>query len=132
MKTETAQARSVTDAPKMIHGVKVWPLTMGCLKWLNDRKNKVITQKAPDDFSLAEFCFAFTKQPEDLQSFRGASATKSIDSFLLCSRPSTLTGLFNYGVEQLVIHIKTQSQIKKPRAAKGRSNPTKQTRARSR
>jgi uncharacterized protein YecA (UPF0149 family) len=120
MKTETAQIRSITDAPKMIHGIKVWPMALGHLTWLNQRKNKFITEGKTDDFTLAELCFCFTVHPAEIKTYQGAKATKQIEEFADCCSVQKLTALYNHAVEQLLIHIKTISHPKKAQAAKGR------------
>ena len=121
MKSETAQSRSVTDTSKTIHGVKVWPLAYGHRSWLITRKNKVVLGKDDvDDFHIAEFCFAFTKDPLALQSVKGASATKQVNDLLFSSSEAKLRALLKHAFEQVEIYQKTLVAPKKPQAATGR------------
>lgn len=121
MKTETAQSRSITDAPKIIHGTKVWPLAYGHRSWLIQRKNKVVLgSKNVDDYAIAEFCFAFTRDPLALQSIKGVAATKVVNDLLFSSSEAKLSALLKHAFEQVEIYQKTLSVPKKPQAAKGR------------
>jgi len=117
MKTETAQIKSVVATTKTVSGVKVWPVTQGHIIWLRDtRKNKIMTGKAEDDQSMAEICFAFTKDPLVLQRIIGQSATKQVNELLIGTPVATLSALFNYAAEQLDIYIKTLTTPKKATA----------------
>ena len=114
MKSNTAQKKSLIATTKTIAGHTVYSVAYGHVVWLRDiRKNKIITKSAEDDFSMAEICFAFTKDPLALQSFTGAKATKEINDLLLSSSPATLGSLFNHAAEQLEIYCSTLTTQKK-------------------
>jgi hypothetical protein len=125
MKTTEAQIKSITDGPKTIHGTKVWPLAYGHRSWLIARKNKVVLGlKNVNDFSIAEFCFAFTKDALSLQNINGVSATKAINDFLFGSSEAKLAAILKHAFEQVAIYQKTMVAPKKAQAAKSRKKTT--------
>lgn len=80
MTTARALSESVTDSPRAKGKHTLYPLSLGHLKWLTERGNKVLMGK-PELSDVIELCFAITSEPHALQSIKGAVATKEIEKF---------------------------------------------------
>lgn len=113
MTIERAQKESVTATTKTIAGIKVWPISYGHITWLRERKNLLLTKGQASDASLAEICFAFTKDPVALQSVKGPAAIKAVNEMFLRTPISTMNSLFVYASDQIAIYLKTITSPKK-------------------
>lgn len=131
MTTGRAKKESVTDQPVGTKKHTLYAGTLGHLRWLMDRKNKTITTGSVEMQPVLEICFAYTTDPEKLQTFKGAKATAAIDKFAVNLTNEDFARIQTHAEEQLMKYAKTlTSPKKKPEVSTQRAR--KATRARRR
>lgn len=81
MTTSRAQNESVTDQPIQGKKFTLYPGTIGHRLWLTERKNASFTGGDVTLDSVAELCFAYTTDPEKLQSLKGVKASEAVNKF---------------------------------------------------
>jgi hypothetical protein len=122
MTTARAQALSVVSKPSEIDGDTLYPGTRGHIIWLRDeRKNKLFHKpKEMTDFDSAEILFAYSTNPEKLQSIKGQAATAIIKKFSINLTHDREKRLSDHADEQLEKYIRTLTSPKKQPAQASR------------
>ena len=105
--------------------------TYGHIKWLTERKNKTLLTGTVDMDSVAEICFAYTTDPEELQKFKGPKAKAAIDRFMLKMQPADFLKIQGHAERELLKYVETSTVPKKSLAVKSRPQ-TKSAHARKR
>lgn len=81
MTTARAQSESVTDQPIQGKKYTLYPGTLGHRAWLIERKNPSFVGGQVTTDTVVEMCFAYTSDPEKLQTIKGAKATELVNRF---------------------------------------------------
>lgn len=134
MKTMTrqrAKSESVKDTATPYKKHTLYPGTLGHLGWLIERGNKTLKTGEVEMDSVLEICFAYTTDPEKLQSYKGPKAKAAIKKFGVTLTNEEFSRIQAHAEEQLMKHIKTMTAPKKKQAA-ARPGTRKATRPRKR
>ena len=119
MTSAKAQAKSLQTAPQTAGQDTLYPGARGHIIWLRDeRKNAIFRDpKKMTSEQEIELLFAYTQDPAQLQSLRGAKATAAVKSFMLSLTHGREKRLPAHESEQLQIFLAPLALPKKTTAA---------------